>query len=203
MLNAEWFTHFGMYVVKGFFDPELCARLRSEVCSATGVASTVWDKGDRYIVDESLRRTKTARVAESTVSFVEARLLAIKPALESHFSVVTSGLQRPQFLLYKEGDFFGVHSDSINNPDASEFVTARRVSVVIYLNGESEEPEPDTYAGGSLTFYGFWDDPALKKCGFPLVGEAGLLIAFRSEVVHAVTPVTRGERYTIVSWLEG
>jgi SM-20-related protein len=32
------------------------------------------------------------------------------------------------------------------------------------------------------------------------VPEAGLLIAFRSEMLHEVEPVTSGERVTIVSW---
>jgi hypothetical protein len=40
----------------------------------------------------------------------------------------------------------------------------------------------------------------LKTYGVPVIGEAGLLIAFGADMVHAVTPVTHGERYTIVSW---
>jgi SM-20-related protein len=31
-------------------------------------------------------------------------------------------------------------------------------------------------------------------------GETGALIAFPSEMLHEVTPITRGERFTIVSW---
>jgi predicted 2-oxoglutarate/Fe(II)-dependent dioxygenase YbiX len=36
--------------------------------------------------------------------------------------------------------------------------------------------------------------------GLPVTGEAGSLIAFPSDMVHEVTPVSRGERYTVVSW---
>jgi SM-20-related protein len=32
------------------------------------------------------------------------------------------------------------------------------------------------------------------------VGEPGLLVAFRSDTVHEVLPVTHGERFTVVSW---
>ena len=35
---------------------------------------------------------------------------------------------------------------------------------------------------------------------FHLRGEPGTLVAFRSETTHEVTPVTHGERYSIVSW---
>jgi predicted 2-oxoglutarate/Fe(II)-dependent dioxygenase YbiX len=33
-----------------------------------------------------------------------------------------------------------------------------------------------------------------------MVGEPGMLIAFRAETTHEITPVTHGERYSIVSW---
>jgi SM-20-related protein len=33
-----------------------------------------------------------------------------------------------------------------------------------------------------------------------LIGEPGLLVAFRSDVLHEVEAVTHGERYSIVSW---
>jgi SM-20-related protein len=31
-------------------------------------------------------------------------------------------------------------------------------------------------------------------------GKPGILVAFRSETTHEVTPVTHGERLSIVSW---
>jgi SM-20-related protein len=202
MPNAEFFTHFGLYVVRQFLGPESCARLRSEVRSAVRVPSTVWRQGEEGVVNESVRRTATARVAEGTVSLVEKRLREIKPALEHHFGVTTMRCERPQFLVYRPGDFFNAHADRSDRTDLSDSVRSRRISVVIFLNGEAEEPGEDSYGGGSLTFHGLWDAPGLERYGFPLVGETGLLIAFRSEVVHAVTPITHGERYTIVSWLE-
>jgi predicted 2-oxoglutarate/Fe(II)-dependent dioxygenase YbiX len=33
------------------------------------------------------------------------------------------------------------------------------------------------------------------------VGERGLLVAFDSGIAHSVTPVTHGERFTVVTWL--
>jgi hypothetical protein len=55
------------------------------------------------------------------------------------------------------------------------------VSVVSFLNGEAEAPGGDGYCGGALTFYGLLRDPRANQLGFPLAGEAGLLIAFRSD----------------------
>ena len=70
----------------------------------------------------------------------------------------------------------------------------------MFLNSDSPG-EPAGYSGGSLTFYGLMDDNASgESVGLPLAGETGLLIAFPSHLVHSVSPVTAGERYTVVSW---
>jgi predicted 2-oxoglutarate/Fe(II)-dependent dioxygenase YbiX len=59
--------------------------------------------------------------------------------------------------------------------------------------------DTNNYTGGSLTFYGLFDGKG-KNIGFPLIGQAGLLVAFRSVILHGVTSVTSGERFTVVSW---
>jgi SM-20-related protein len=77
------------------------------------------------------------------------------------------------------------------------------VSIVVFLNGEGDPADDQSYTGGSLTFYGLMRDARADDRGFPVTGEAGLLVAFPSQLVHSVTPVTCGMRFTIVSWLEG
>jgi len=77
------------------------------------------------------------------------------------------------------------------------------VSLVIFLNRESQEPADDAYGQGYLTFYGLLDGPHWKKCAFPLKAEPGLLIAFPSDKWHEVTPVSHGRRFTVVTWFYG
>ena len=106
-------------------------------------------------------------------------------------------MQPPQFLLYREGDFFAPPGRQ-HRSDAPGFVRQRSVSAVVFLNGRRE---PTNYSGGSLTFYGLMDDGVGgESVGLPLAGETGLLVAFPSDLVHAVSPVTAGERYTVVTW---
>lgn len=201
MPDADFFTHFGLFVNKGFFDPDLCSTIRSEMQSTPSTLATVVEKeGPDNAVDENTRSTKSAKVSASTVSLVEGRLLALKPMLEKHFDVMLIGIQKPQFLIYKEGDFFRPHPDNSPEPDAPEFVKERQLSAVIFLNGEAEDSRWESYRGGSLTFYGLIGDPRSENIGFPLTGEAGLLVAFHPAILHGVTPVTHGERYTVVSW---
>jgi predicted 2-oxoglutarate/Fe(II)-dependent dioxygenase YbiX len=74
------------------------------------------------------------------------------------------------------------------------------VSVVVFLNAQATHPVEETFEGGALAFYGLMKAPGMEHAGIPLEPEAGLLVAFRSDVMHEVSPVTRGERYTLVSW---
>ena len=91
-------------------------------------------------------------------------------------------------------------TDSNSSPTACEYQLNRRVSLVLFLNGESSAAELNGYAGGSLTFYGLLKQPPWEKCGFNIQGETGLLVAFASDVYHEVTPVTEGMRFTMVTW---
>ena len=76
----------------------------------------------------------------------------------------------------------------------------RRVSVVIFLNRQSQEPAEDAYGEGHLTFYGLLEGREWEKCAFPLDAEPGLLIAFPSDKWHEVKPVSHGRRFTVVTW---
>jgi len=202
-MNADFFRSFGLYVAHDFLERDLCARLRAEATAAATAPATVRQQGTEYVVNDEIRRTHLARVSDGSEELIEQRLTTLKETLERHFGVTTTGIRQPQFLVYGEGGFFRPHADSSRDADAPTVATGRRVSIVIFLNGEDETGRGDSYSGGSLTFYGLMRDARADDRGFPLTGEAGLLVAFPSDVVHSVTPVTRGMRFTIVSWLEG
>jgi len=200
--KADFFARLGLFVIKNFFDAQSCERFYLEARLASKHQATVVNKSGKRVA-EDFRKTKQAEVSATTVAVVRERLLAVQPRLESHFDVTLSGCQGPEFLVYKVGDFFRAHRDSTDDPDYPDdvqYVQKRQVSVIVFLNNEAEEPELASYGGGSLILYGIIDDPREKTRGFPLVGEAGLLIACHSDLFHEVTPVTDGERYTIVCW---
>jgi SM-20-related protein len=73
------------------------------------------------------------------------------------------------------------------------------VSAVIFLSQESAAPAPGIYYGGSLVFSGPLVDPSYRETRL-VAGETGTLVAFRSATTHEVTPVTNGERHSIVCW---
>lgn len=188
---------FGPFVEESFLDPELCQRLAAEMRGVSAQPATVRvlsEGGVDSKIDEKRRRTQMAEVSDATMGLVENRLRAIKPALEEHFSMTLGTLQTPQFLIYREGDFFGPHTDAASEPVAGDEVARRRVSLVLFVNGGTA-----AYAGGELTFYGLIEQD--RRIGIPLSAAPGLLVGFRSETLHGVAPVTDGERCTIVSWM--
>lgn len=194
MPRAEFFASFGLFVRREFLDLALCDELRRQMASTPGKPARVL-KSSGDTLDETYRRTVTAEVSEATKSLVKRRFEQLTPDLERHFDLRLHGCQPPAMLRYKEGDFFHAHVDNGRDP-----VAARRVSAVAFLNEESDDPDPGSYSGGSLAFFGLMGDERAEKVGFPLVGEKGLLVAFPADLMHSVTPVTRGERFTIVSW---
>jgi SM-20-related protein len=168
----------------------------AELRAVQGRASVVYGSSRAGVVDETSRKSLRLGPAPETVERIVARLRACMDQAAAHFAVRLSECEDPQFLRYQKGDFFVAHQDG--NTGLLRLDTERRlVSTVIFLSRETDAPEAgaEVYCGGSLVFTDLRDGAK-----FRLRGEPGTLIAFRSETTHEVTPVTHGERYSIVSW---
>lgn len=224
MPNYDFFTQCGLFVIKDFLDAEFCSDYLTQARATTVAPVLILQRnatnGINAVSDETQRKTEQFKVPATTEKLIEKRLMAIKPMLEHHFNLALTGCQKPLFYLYKEGSFFGIHQDCINETDetaesrysgvpprqrtfqedAPKFAKQRRVSIILFMNSRAEEPRAESYCGGALTLYGLIDDARWKPYGFPFMGEPGTLLAFRSDLFHEVKPVTWGERYTIVSW---
>lgn len=198
MPTPTFFSRLGLFIVNSFFDVELCATFRAELRASPRPPSTI-ARGDQYVVDARVRKTTRGTVSPSMDSYVTSRIVGLRPDLEKHFGVPLSEHERPYFAVYGAGDYFRPHADAGVTAGTPDRIKARKVSIVIFLNCPSETPSADSYGGGSLTFYGLFDDPDWKPMGLPLKGECGLLVGFRADVIHEVTPITHGVRYTIVS----
>lgn len=80
--------------------------------------------------------------------------------------------------------FYGKHIDKIYGG------TVRKLSITVQLS------DPNDYEGGDLLLH-FEKDPELMGKGL------GKLVAFPSYILHEVTPVTQGTRYSLVAWIAG
>jgi SM-20-related protein len=202
MAKPEFLQKLGVFIVRDFFDPYQCAQLSAEIGAASFKPATVLETAEEgYVLDENFRKVLRAEPSHSAEVIVRSRLHELKPKLEEHFQITLAGCNEPQFLRYEPGGFFGPHPDT--GPDAPPHVAARRVSVVLFLNAASEKPSPGCYGGGALRFHGLLSGPRWGDCAFSLEAEAGLLVAFKSTVLHEVLPVTFGQRMTVATWFTG
>jgi SM-20-related protein len=188
-------AHFNLFLLPNFLDAETCANLRTELSSAPTTQAPVYIQGSEGTLHEDIRKTTSVHPANETSSDIHSRLLQQKAALEEHFGEPLSDCERPQFLRYHAGDFFVRHQDGNTRQLDFDHLRVRRISIVVFLNDFSNEPQDGCYSGGLLEFYD-GDD------AFDLPGETGLLVAFTSDTFHEVSRVTSGERFTIISFFK-
>lgn len=116
---------------------------------------------------------------------VHGALTELLPAIDKYYGFALSGeFEHCQHCTYAENGRTDWHMDV-----GYEETEARKLTVVVQL---SESP---AYDGGELEFFP-GHTPAFSRL-------RGTVIVFPPFLVHRVTPVTRGKRSTMVTWLHG
>ena len=111
------------------------------------------------------------------------------------------GAEGMQITRYKKGGFYYFHKDgkgdhlsTYDQPD-NEFKhgNVRKLSMTVLLN--------DNYEGGEFQFATY----SQEKCEIstPEFNKTGMIIVFPSDMEHRVAPVTKGIRYSLVTWFVG
>src|SRR2546428_10119879 len=156
MPDADLFSRLGLFVIKDFFNPELCSKVRAEMSLATGTPGSVWMKESSGDVqnDALKRRTEMSDIPQTTMSLAKDRLLALMPLLEKHFKIRLNGCQGTKFVVYREGDFYGPHLDISDDPEAPQYAKERRAGVGRLLNRVAVVTIPRFFfRGGRIPFF--------------------------------------------------
>ena len=98
-------------------------------------------------------------------------------------------LQFSEYTEEKRG-FYSKHRDCGDKKSLNNYVDIRKLSLTIQLTDESE------YEGGELIFYLDEEEKKAPK-------SKGTIVFFESDILHEVTPVTKGVRHSLVSWVQG
>ena len=182
--------------IDGFLDDATLGELLDELRRAGGRPATVLSEEVGGALRPAVRKATRVAARPETRERVRQRLMERKAEIEAHFGVALNECEEPQFLRYEEGDFFVPHQDG-NTPLVWDDSRFRRISAVVFLNGQAAEPAEGTYGGGALVFHGPYTGPDLRVAAG---ARPGSLVTFRAETTHEVTPVTHGVRFSIATW---
>jgi len=199
MIDVRFFQMLGFLVEPNFLTSDDCGRIRREMVSSNPEPAGVVHDG-KTVLDPGRRSTTRVEVGEASHRLVENKLSTARRSLERHFGVALQDCQEPQFLLYQEGDFFRLHADTNDFDGSPEFLRQRKISTIIFIGQQAADDRPASDLGGELVFHGLIDDPRMRDRGFSFPHDVGTLLAFPSHLLHEVTPVTRGQRYTVTTW---
>jgi SM-20-related protein len=185
-----------LLVLPAFIDDAERERLLKELRKTGAAPAGVYGTAIGAAVHPNVRSASRLVVSAGMGDILRTRFESARPELERHFGVMLRSCEDPQFLRYQSGDFFVAHQDG-NTPLTRDESRDRRVSVVLFLNEQSAEEAAGKYGGGDLLFHGAYPDWQTRHRA---PATPGTLIAFRAETTHEVTPVTHGDRYTVVTW---
>ena len=196
MADAD--VNFNLYLIREFLDPISCRKIIDELSCNSQSPATVYGLSETAAVDDKVRKTTSLTPGAETLQSIDQQLLRVRDQIAAHFDLQLDRTEDPQFLRYREGDFFVAHQDGNTGLLLSEREQFRKISIVVFLNKETEVPEPGCFGGGSLVFTEW--RAGRNQGQYRLTPEVGMLVAFPSETTHEVIPVTCGERYSIVTW---
>ena len=137
--------------------------------------------------NETVRRSRQLWLPPDDYVWVYDRMLKIARRVNERYRYqIDSVDDKIQIAYYDESEqgFFTWHMDW--GSEAQQ----RKISISVPLN------DPAEYEGGDLEF---------NVSGVPAAvpQEMGAAISFPSYILHRVTPVTRGRRYSMVAWIHG
>ena len=144
-----------------------------------------------WMVDKQTRDTQIVPMNHLYPKIEELFKNTVREIINPFFQIEVSSSEIPQILSYSVGGHYRPHIDGEGiwvTPKGEKIwkkSTDRDLSIVFFLN--------DDFEGGDFIF------PDLKVRVRP---EPGMMVCFPSNhhYLHGVEPVTKGKRYSIVSW---
>lgn len=192
MPTTELLRSLGIYIIEDFMLASECSLLCDEVRNSDKIqASTLSESEHLERINNRIRKTKYGQVSKSSQSSIDKRVNDLKPSLEDFFNEpLAEQFEKPKFLYYAKGDFFAPHTDEQFN---------RKINITINLNSREGQSTDQGYEGGELQLYGLLKQKGFRKRGIAAPSHAGCLIAYPANIVHEVTPITSGARFSVVS----
>lgn len=139
--------------------------------------------------ENSIRNNEIVFIGPEGIEWLFSRLANVCSEMNERFFKfdifgLAEGLQFTQYTAPNQ--FYKMHMDKLFMKNV------RKLSIVVQLTDENE------YEGGDLELILGADDDTVK-----MPRKKGKLIMFPSYIIHQVTPVTKGQRHSLVGWITG
>ena len=143
-------------------------------------------------VDRTIRRSEIRWIQDHHEDFTDVKNFMIRKFEEANanaFGTDITFFRNIQFTKYDAANVghYDWHEDVFWQSDS---VLDRKLSMVVQLT------DPSEYEGGNLELQ-WYEPPAVED-----LRKRGTIIVFPSFLKHRVTPVTKGIRHSMVSWME-
>lgn len=168
-----------------YFTPEECDKIIS-VGRKKGIEPGRIGEENAYVEDIRIANHSFIYMKDYPEFFdklIKAMLKANKEIWNFDLSAVCDPFD---LVHYPKGGFFASHTDNSDNPTTA----LRKLSASIQLS------EEDDYTGGDVIFYQRQYETAIPR-------KRGSINIFPAFMIHMVTPVTSGNRWSLVGSLEG
>ncbi|MEK9595588.1 MAG: Fe2+-dependent dioxygenase [Rhodospirillaceae bacterium] len=166
-----------------FFSPKQLAEIRQKLAGAHFQDGQV-SSGKK--TKKNLQLDQNDAAADFCATLLTRRLLEVD--LFTNYAL-PSAIRAPLVSLYVSGMSYPDHVDSPIMGKALNQQTRSDLSVTVFLS------DIDSYDGGELILRTATGNRSVKL-------DAGGLVAYPTSYIHHVTPVTRGERLAMVTWVQ-
>lgn len=167
------------------FSPQECRQLIAlSKAASTGHAAQIGTSNEQQL-DTQIRRTTLYPLPPNAASqwFFERLHAMVQSANQQFYRFELSHLSEVNVLEYPLHGFYSWHRDL-----GQGSTCFRKLSLIVFLS----QPGQD-FAGGELCF----EDAEVHD------QQQGTLAIFPSFMLHTVKPVTQGQRYSLVAWVNG
>jgi predicted 2-oxoglutarate/Fe(II)-dependent dioxygenase YbiX len=178
-------------VIPGAFSADVCRRIRAAMDAGESAEAEIID--GEITVDVDVRQALDVTIAEPILTEVEDRLEQLRAPVSAFFDLAINGAVGVTCLRYSEGGHYLRHRD--RDPTPGSGTEHRRLSVIVWLNSGTSAKQKGEFEGGALHVFAPGRDTPREF--IPL---SGTLLAFPSDWVHEVMPVSRGRRDVVVDW---
>lgn len=148
-----------------------------------------WEEGHTASgLNSDMRSVDLIRFSVHRHAWLAGILMYIAKIENRNFGYDISTIGQIELLKYKEGGKYEMHQDV----GWFEYPFQRKLTMIVQLS------DSDDYEGGDLIFRDDSTEEVTDR-----IRDKGSIIIFPSMMHHTITPVTKGERLSLVTWIEG